>query len=350
MKKATIILMIFTVALSFFCFSINVRAEEYDDYDYGEFEEGYDDFDEEDIDFDDDYGDDEGYDEDDESYGDDEEYDEDDESYGDDEGYDDENPDEEGGGNIDDEGENVTTTANQNKTSNIKFFKTLKNSTKLYSALIILVIILGVYLGYQNGLIKEITDFVALFISMFLSSLLKGPIASLLYNILPFFKYSGNIEGVYSINIIVYQVIIYLLLLILLLFIYHKIIIKFKIKEKIVDTIVEASSLFRILGAVIGAPLMILFVYNILLFAKLPILNISGINNSKVANVIMKKSLIIKNKPLYLSNEYALSTINDSDSGTCKDDKIIKNMIENKLITQDKVNKLIEKNKINKCN
>lgn len=241
-----------------------------------------------------------------------------------------------------------------NKESLNGTYKSKGESGKVGSAIIILIVLAGFYIGWQRGFIKEVTDFVALFISMILSALFKNSLANMLYTLLPFFKYSGSINKLLSLNIIFYQVIIYLLLLMFFLGIYQLIIRKLKIKEKIVETMVETNLVFNILGTIIGGPLMALFLYNVLLFAKLPMFNLDIVNNSKYANLIMEKTLIVsdRNKAIYSSNEYVLNAINNEElkiiDRTYLDNKITTNMISNKLIKEEKVKELYDKGLLQK--
>lgn len=117
---------------------------------------------------------------------------------------------------------------------------------------------------------------------------------------------------------------------------------------------VETNVISNILGAVIGVPLMILFLYNVMFFLKLPMFNIKELNSSKYATLIMEKTLIVSkcNKGLYLSNEYVLDTINNKKmkkkDKKYLDDKMVKSMVKNKIIKTSKVNKLYKEGLIYK--
>lgn len=343
MKK---LIIIFIVFLSFFCFNTSAKAEEsidesvyfyeieeddndieYDDYDDNEEEQDY----EEDGDI---------------------EYDNSDDNLGDDNLGDDLIDNNQYDEESDSSDENIIPEIITPSNNNVSKSKVI--SGKVCSVIIVLVILFGFYIGWQRGFVKEITDFLALLISMILAGIFKGPLANLLYTVLPFYSFPGSVRSLYSVNIVFYQVILYLLLLLFFLGIYQLIIQKFKLKDKIVETAVEANIVSSILGAVIGGPLIALFVYNIVLFAKLPVFNLHTVNNSKVANLMMKKTFMVSNinKALYISNEYVLGIINSDElkdiDKTYLDNNIITYMVNNNLIDEKKVNKLYDKRLLKK--
>lgn len=217
---------------------------------------------------------------------------------------------------------------------------------------LILVLILGVIVGFQRGLLKEATDFIALFIAMILAALLKGPVANLLYEFLPFFKHGNELEGLYSLNIILYQVIVYLLLVLFFLAIYQLIMIKLKMNKKIEDTMVETPRVFNFLGAVLGGPLLVLFSYNVLMFLAIPSFNFHVVNDAKYANAVLDNMPVISNcnEGLRKVNKHVIKEVNDPKNNVltreCLDNELASYMVENGVITQVKLDKLIDKDMI----
>lgn len=220
---------------------------------------------------------------------------------------------------------------------------------QILDIIIIVIAILGVYLGYQNGIVKVGSDFVALFISMLLAGLLKGPIASMLYPVLPFLSYGGVNKDLYTVNLIFYQVVIYMILVLFFLAIYQLIITKTKVKELITNTMVETYLVMKLVGAVIGAPLIILFIYNFLLFFNMPLLNLKEVRDSNYINAVLKKTPIIAsvNKSLYNSEKYFNDVISDkkmlANDKRYLDNNILNYMIDEGFISAEKAQKLIDK-------
>lgn len=220
---------------------------------------------------------------------------------------------------------------------------------QILDIIIIIIAILGVYLGYQNGIVKVGSDFVALFISMLLAGLLKGPIANMLYPVLPFLSYGGVNEELYTVNLIFYQVMIYMILVLFFLAIYQLIITKTKVKELITNTMVETYLVMKLVGAVVGAPLIILFIYNFLLFFNMPLLNLKEVRDSNYINAVLKKTPIIAsvNKSLYNSEKYFNDVISDkkmlANDKRYLDNNILNYMIDEGFIPAEKAQKLIDK-------
>ena len=77
--------------------------------------------------------------------------------------------------------------------------------------LILLVILLGAYFGYVNGFLKQLSDTIILYVSMILSSLISKIISNLIYGFVPFLNFTGKAQGLKSINVIFYRILIYLI-------------------------------------------------------------------------------------------------------------------------------------------
>ena len=85
---------------------------------------------------------------------------------------------------------------------------------------IILLLILFIILGIKKGVIKELVSLVGIIIVFILSWSLKGIIGNFLCIILPFFKFTGIIEGMSSLNILLYQAIAFIIVFSLLMGLY----------------------------------------------------------------------------------------------------------------------------------
>lgn len=222
----------------------------------------------------------------------------------------------------------------------------------IFDVLIIFIILFGMYLGLQRGIVKEATDFGALLISMIIAAPLSKLLCNLLYPVLPFFNFIGGTKGLKSLNIILWRLIIYFLIIIILLAIIKNILLKLGLLSKISDSIVEAGLISKILGAVMAFPLMIIFLYNILIIANVPFISLDLVNESEGAKIILEKTPIIssQNRSIYISENYA-SDIISSKYNTDKNykkanEKIVKRLISNNLVSEKMVDKLTKKKKI----
>lgn len=218
--------------------------------------------------------------------------------------------------------------------------------------LIIVVLIFGIYLGYRNALFKELSDLVILFISSIVSGLISRLLFNGLYKFLPFFNFSGDAKGLKSINIIFWQLILYVIILFIVILIIKKIYVKTGIEEKIKDTMVESNIITRLLGLIVSPLLMIVLMFNVILVLLTPNFNLEIVNNSKGASIIMEKTPILssQNNKIYANEKYIIKRINKSDNKDSNYKKvnndIINNMVSTTLISKEKINILSKKNKL----
>ena len=218
--------------------------------------------------------------------------------------------------------------------------------------LIIVVIVFGMYLGYRNALFKELSDFIILFIGSIVSGLISRLLFNGLYKFLPFFNFYGNAKGLKSINIIFWQLILYVLILFIIISIIKRIYVKTGIEEKIKDSMVESNIITRLLGLIVSPLLMVTLMFNVILVFLAPNFNLEILNNSKGASMIMEKMpiLSIQNNKTYVNEKYIIKRINKSDNKDSNYKKvnndIINNMVSTDLISKDKINVLNKKNKL----
>lgn len=217
---------------------------------------------------------------------------------------------------------------------------------------IVVIFIFGIYIGYQSGFIKQLNDLFILFVASFLSGRISDLLFNVLYRYLPFLNFKGKSEGLKSINIIFWKLILFVLVIMIIISLIRKIWIKLKIEEKINDTIVEVGLISRILGVVLSVPLMIVLTFDIILVLSSPNFNITSINKSKLASTIMEKTPILskENGNLYNNQKYIIKRINEEDNTLEEyenvNEDIIQNMIDTNFISEDIIEKLRDKNKL----
>ena len=78
--------------------------------------------------------------------------------------------------------------------------------------LVVILFLAFIIVGYKQGVVRELISLVGIILIFYLAFLLKNPIGNILCNLFPFFKFIGTIEGMVSINILMYQVILKLFL------------------------------------------------------------------------------------------------------------------------------------------
>ena len=210
---------------------------------------------------------------------------------------------------------------------------------------IIIAFLLGIFLGYQKGAIKQLSDFLILFISSILAGFISDILFSITYKYLPFFNFNGKVEGLKIINVILWKIIIYIICIIILILIIRSLLIKFKLYDKIIDSMVDISPLNKIIGALLSIPLVFISIFNICLILLLPNFNITQLNDSKVISKIMENTpiLSLQNKNLYNNQKYIIKRINMKDN-TSKNIKKLNKDIENHMLKTGFINKNIIEN------
>lgn len=153
--------------------------------------------------------------------------------------------------------------------------------------IIILLLLMGGVIGLKNGVIRQTVSFVGFFIVVILSYLLKDFVSAILYKFVPFFSFSGSLEGVTVLNILIYEVIAFLLVYVILMAIYHFIVRMTGIVETILKFTVILGIPSKLLGMVVGFIETYIMVFIGLYCLSLPVFQIPMMNESGVRNTIL---------------------------------------------------------------
>ena len=222
----------------------------------------------------------------------------------------------------------------------------------VFDGIIVLIMIFGVYMGYQHGIVKQLTDLVILFLSSFVAAILSRIIGDALYGVLPFFNFTGKAQGFKSINIILWRLLIYVFLIIIIIAIIKKIMTLIKVSDKISDTMVEANFVSKVLGALCSLPLMILFLFNVLMVLLLPNVNLTFVNNSKFSTMILEKMPVLsaKSASIYESEKKIIDRINEEDNTKENleqvNEDIIQILLDSDTVSDTKIEKLRVDNRL----
>ncbi len=163
----------------------------------------------------------------------------------------------------------------------------------IVDAIIILFLLAGAVVGFKRGVIQSATIFLGTIFIIILSYYLKNPVSKLLYTFLPFFKFSGSLEGVTVLNILIYEAIAFLLVFIILNVILQIAIKATGILEKILKFTIILGIPSKLLGAVFG--LLEAFIYAfvfLFLFSRLSF-TVSIVNESLLAPKILNSTPVL---------------------------------------------------------
>lgn len=160
---------------------------------------------------------------------------------------------------------------------------------------IVLVLLMFIIVGFKKGVINELAELIGIIVIFILSFMLKGIVGSLLCEFLPFFEFHGIIQGISSINILLYQAIAFILVFSILLSLYIIILKIGKILEKLVRLTIVLWLPSKVLGGLVSfiKGYILLFVAFVLLLIPFGGEKSAIINESKLFNHIVYKSPIL---------------------------------------------------------
>lgn len=218
--------------------------------------------------------------------------------------------------------------------------------------IIIFILSFGI-LGSKRGFFKQTVTTVGSILVFVLAYYFKDGVANFLTFNLPFFNFKGEILGLTSLNIIMYQLIAFLLMVLIFSGILAVIIKITGIFEKILRLTIVLGIPSKILGFILGLVEGYVITYIILFILMLPILKIDIIDNSSFARPILKSSPVISNI-VGTTKDTCLSIydlVNDYSKDKDKDKfnkEAIRIMLSNNMITKYYVEELINKGKLDK--
>lgn len=169
---------------------------------------------------------------------------------------------------------------------------------------IVLVLLMFIIVGFKNGVINELAELIGIIVIFVLSFLLKGIVGSILCTFLPFFDFYGVVQGMSSLNILLYQAIAFILVFSILLTLYIIILKIGKILEKIVRLTIVLWLPSKLLGGLVSfiKGYILLFVIFVLLLIPFGGENYPIINESKFLNHIVYKSPLLSNATSNFTN------------------------------------------------
>lgn len=216
--------------------------------------------------------------------------------------------------------------------------------------IIIALLILGGVAGFKAGVIKKLTDFIGMFVVIILAFYLKNYISVIMYENLPFFNFFGLINGIDTLNILLYEVIAFLVIFIALLFVLKVVLMLTGLVEKTLKATVILSIPSKLLGIVVGVIEMYVYLFLILVIVSLPIFDSSFLKDSKMNNFILNNTPVLSGVSEEIIDIYGdvYNIIDNRKNKTNEqlNEEILKVLIDKKVVTKESAKKLVDKNKI----
>ena len=221
----------------------------------------------------------------------------------------------------------------------------------IVDAVVILFLLLGAVLGFKKGAIRSLVGLVGTIAVVVIAYYLKNPVADLLYNFVPFFDFSGNWQGLVTLNILLYESIAYVLVFVILYGLLSLILRLTGIIEKFLTMTIILGIPSKIIGAVLGFLEAVVFSF-IILFV---LLQFNGshtfIKESTVAMSILDKRPLIG---AMVNDTYdaivEISDLQDKYKDSASKDEynaeILGIMLRYHVVTPDTTRKLIDNGKL----
>lgn len=214
-----------------------------------------------------------------------------------------------------------------------------------------IILIFGVG-GLKNGFFKQTVITIGTILLFVISYYLKDFVADFLSYNLPFFDFGGDMIGLVSLNIIMYQLIGFILVFVVLSVIFGIIVKITGIFEKILKFTIILGIPSKILGFLLGLVEGYVVVFIALFFLHQPIVDVKVLGDSKFMDPILSSSFVLSNVVSdtndVIDEVYVLVDDYLKDKDVHKFNvKSIDTMLKYKVIDVDYIDKLIEKDKIN---
>ena len=220
--------------------------------------------------------------------------------------------------------------------------------TAIDIVIILLLVMFGV-VGWKQGIIKEAVQLIGMIIILVIAFMFKGELGNIFCKWLPFFNFNGSpLEGMTTLNILLYQVLGFVIIFTVLYAIYTIILKLSGVFQKILDWTIILLIPSKIGGLIIGLleGYILLFVL-LLIITGLPANYTSNFTNSNLVQTIVYKTPILSSaskdvtnsmKDIYvLVDEVAQKKITTNDANL----KTVDIMLKYDLVTPKTVEQLV---------
>ena len=165
--------------------------------------------------------------------------------------------------------------------------------SNLIDVIIIIALGFGAVVGFKKGAIRTGVSFIGLVIAIILASVLRRPIASFMFEHLPFLNFFGAFKGTNVLNILLYEVLAFFIVLAILMIGVGMLNFVANIIEKALDFTIVLGIPSKIIGIIIGFVETYIYVFVVLYILALPMFNFSALHDAKLANNILNNTPIL---------------------------------------------------------
>ena len=219
----------------------------------------------------------------------------------------------------------------------------------ILDAVIVVLLLVGILGGIRRGIVKEAVLLVGLVLIVVLSWHLRLPVSTFLYKHLPFFGFNGLFKGVSILNILLYELIAFLAVFAILSIILSVLLKISGIIEKILKATIILGIFSKLGGAIVGFIEGYIIVFIILFIMHQPFINVSGIEGSKLSNLILEHTPVLSSttdKTRKTVEEIYEITERLKDNKDELNEELIQIFIKYDIISNENLEYLKEKGKI----
>ena len=218
----------------------------------------------------------------------------------------------------------------------------------IIDVVIFLLIILSFINGYKRGVLKEVVMLCGTIVIYIVSFLLKDKLGLILCKILPFF----NLDGLVSLNILIYQLIAFFLIASFLFSIFGIVLKVTGVLQKLVNMTIILTIPSKILGGILGLIEGYIVIFALLIILSVPFKNIDIFKNSNLNNKIITSSPILSstlgNLDDLIIDIYDIKIDKDQDNDKMND-KILDMYIDYNFISREDLDSIIKSEKLDKA-
>ena len=206
--------------------------------------------------------------------------------------------------------------------------------------------------GVKNGFIKEAFSLAGTILIFLIAYSFKGVVGNIMCIGFPFFRFSGVIEGMSSINILLYQIIAFMFLFCALLTVYILILNISEVLQKVVNMTIILIPISKILGGFVSLIKGYVIMFAVFLLLMIPLKNDAMFKESKLVNFMLNNTPVLSSATgdvtKVIGEIYSLgSKVNNKKlSSNEANVKTIDLMLKYKFTDKDTVKELVRKNKL----
>ncbi len=219
----------------------------------------------------------------------------------------------------------------------------------ILDAVIIIILLVGALSGFRRGVITEAVLLVGLVFVSILAFYIRVPVSTYMYSNFPFFGLKGIFSGISAINILIYELIAFLLVF-SVLYIILRIVLKITgVIEKVLDATIILGIVSKIGGVILGVLESYICIFIILFIGTQPLFNVRGMEDSKLAPIVLKSTPIMTKATSKLSKVteeiYSLAEEYKGNKESFNDEAVDL-FLKYDIITQENVDLLKAKGKL----